>query len=130
MLQNPMLSVVMRDPTSITFTWALNSDRTVIFRPLQAGDASLFGHYLEALSDQTRSRFRPHDFTSVAAHSLCEQIHTDNFLRMIAVIGQGENAQVIAYFILNCEIDEHDHRRFLSHGIELNATKTQVSAAS
>ena len=98
----------------------LADGKQVVFRALEEADAPLLGHYLEELSEETRSKWRPHDFTAETAQKLCANQATDPSLRLVAVNTLEGKSRVdetiIAYFILHREVGKADADRFLGYG--------------
>ena len=120
MAEHLTLSAIVETPERFTSTWLLRDGEPVQFRPLRADDRTRLGIYFEALSQETRSRYGPHRFTVAIAEELCDQIGSDDTVRMIGVTGQEEAAEIIAYFILDFAIPPEEQKRYLGHGITLD----------
>jgi len=108
-------------PQLVTSSATLCNGESIIYRMLQKEDALRLGDYFTGLSQDTRSRFGPHEFTYAMAQTLCDRIGQESTLRFIAVTDgdNGANA-VIAYYLLDCGVSDGDRERYQRYGITLN----------
>jgi diamine N-acetyltransferase len=103
-----------------TGTVTLRSGEPALVRPLQAGDATIFGVYLGALSPDTRDRYGPHPFDQETANRLCAAINLGENIRVIATIPAHGGERMIAYVILVMGVSDVDVRRYQALGIPIN----------
>lgn len=111
---------IAQGPDRITSHLALDANEPVVFRVLRREDAGILGRYFIGLSEATRRCFGPHPFTLEQAQKLCHELDYAKVLRLIVVKGEGEEAEVIAYFILYLGIQDAERRRYAEHGIALD----------
>ena len=98
----------------------LRNGETLLFRPLEPGDAPALADYLEGLSDETRSRYRPHDFTAECAQHLCAHIDNSETICLLALTRPNTGARIVAYFILKLGVRPEDAERYAALGIPLD----------
>ena len=116
-----------RQPTT---TITVYDGTEICFRPLRADDGDRLGRYLGTLSSETRAKWRPHDLTTETAHSLCASLESDVALRLVATTDVEGEGEVVAYFILFCDISEADQTRFQNYGLEISPKTTCQFAPS
>jgi len=105
----------------------LRDGRIVTIRPLQTSDTEQLCHYLQNLSEESRSRFGPHPFDEQTIEMICEDPGSDT-LRFIAV---DESAPgIIAYMLIKQEMIEADHRRNAKRSQFFNDAITVTHAPS
>jgi len=92
------------------------SNNSHYFRKLTESDAILLGNYFESLSAETRLRFGPHPLTSQYAQHLCT-LTNDTAQRFIVIENGG--SRIIAYFILDFKMSEHEKARYAQFDIQL-----------
>ena len=109
-------SEISIDTLCIATRLALPSGVAVMFRPLLPEDSQLLGDYFQSLSAETRQRFGPHPLDRSTADQLCATLNYAEVLRLIVVTTD----QVIAYFILQLSVTEHEQRRYAERGLSLD----------
>lgn len=117
-------------PEFLTTTAVLPSGETAALRPLQPDDAGRFGEYLLGLSQETRSRYGPHPFDQTTADQICATLDPTDILRMVAIVGQGDEARIISYILLKQGVLEADRERYEALGIPLDAATDCTLAPS
>ncbi len=113
-------NILIFNPHIVTRQLMLGEE-PVIFRLLHSGDGELLGRYFESLSDETRRRYGPHPLTAEEAQNLCDNLNYHDTLRFVA-FKPGTAPEIIAYFILQLGITEHEMARYASYGIELDTS--------
>jgi ribosomal protein S18 acetylase RimI-like enzyme len=106
------------------------SQRQILFRSLEAGDAEIFGKYLLDLSEKTQRRFRPHPLGRATAEALCAHIDFTNTIRLVATSRSGSQEKIIAYFMLQLGVREAELERYRKAGITLDPTSDCTLAPS
>ena len=91
-------------------------------RPLRSGDALILGRYFLGLSHETTRVYGPHPFNQQTADRLCDDLDSTRTLRMLGIVDGKASVEVIAYFIVHFGIYESDAKRYLKHGMSLDAT--------
>lgn len=86
------------------------------FRRLQHADVPNLLAYLHSFSDQTLSRFAPHDFTQAAI----EQFYHPYEPHFGYIANEMNQENIVAYFIIRKGVLIHDISRLQSYGLELN----------
>jgi len=114
------LSDVERNPNAITQV-VMSDGLRIILRALRADDAFLLGAFFLGLSDDTKSRFGPHPFTTEEAENLCSHINFRETIRIIGVIDAEGEPRMIAYFIFIPGFGDRERERYAGRGIRLDA---------
>ncbi len=100
------------------------SSEQLVFRELNNKDEGMLSQFFEKLSEETRSRFGPHDLTKEQSTILCKCIGNDNICRFVILT----STEIIGYFILDFNSFENEISRYLGFGIELNSKIDPVFA--
>ena len=120
---HPFVSIY-QNPKLATTSHKLAGGQDITFLPMQAADSALFGQFLAKLSEETRSKWRPHDFTLEVARQVCSNLVTDGSLRLMAITAQHSTPELIAYFILDSKISAGDRERFMAFNRSISETTT------
>ena len=104
----------------LTDTVLLPDGTPITLRPVITQDAGILGGYFLSLSEQTKSTFGPHPFDQPTADKFCAEINPADTIRFIGLIPKGTQEQVIAYFILQMGVPEHELTRYQQAGIILD----------
>ena len=91
------------------------SGEPIGLRTLHREDVVRFAAFLTGLSGETRSKFRPHDFTFEVAQRICDGLEDEDTVRLVVVT----KAEIIGYFLLHPLLTAEDRQRYASHGIGL-----------
>lgn len=102
----------------------------IVFRSLDASDASIFFAYLQGLSEKTKSRFRPHPLDKATAKALCAEIYCADTIRLLATLKSGTEEEIIAYFVLLLGVREPELERYQKAGIRLDPASDCTLAPS
>lgn len=78
-------------------------------RLLNVNDAAELGKYFNALSEETKKRFGPHNLDQEEADRICGSINHNEILRLVAV---ADNNSIAAYFLLKTGCLESDSKRY------------------
>lgn len=93
-------------------------NKTYIFRKLAVTDNENLGLFFSDLSNKTRLKFGPHSLTHEHAYLLCASLADESVTRFIV---EKEN-RIIGYFILDFRCIEHEVKRYMSYGIDIDPT--------
>jgi len=104
----------------------LPSGQEVVIRSLENGDAHALHHYLQNLSELSKRRFGPHPFDESTVHSICDNLASDNCIRLTCFAGE----RCIAYALLLPGILPPDAQRYLTYGFEVSKYKYATYAPS
>ena len=117
------ISDIQRDPGCVTSLAVLRDGRLLTIRPLTPGDAAMVGRYFLSVSEELKSLYGPHPFDQATADQLCAEAGGEQpgHLRLIGVLPDGE---VIAYFILQLTVPDHEIERYAGYGITINSETT------
>jgi len=94
---------------------------------LQSTDAANLFHYLQTLSDESRSRFGPHSFDMETISSICNNINNEG-LRYIAI--ELASGNIIAYMLFQKGMLEWDAKRYAEVNLFFNHNTTVTFAPS
>lgn len=83
---------------------------------LQSGDTERLLHYLNNLSDETKSRFAPHAFTAAAIEAVYNC--GERFTGYTAI--EENTGNIIAYAIVKKGFLQHDSERLMHYGMVLS----------
>ena len=108
------------DPLKLAEIGSLPDGTPITFRPITAQDAGILGDYFLGLSEWTKSMYGPHPFDQATADKFCAEINYADTIRFIAVLPEGAGEGVIAYFILQMGVPEHELNRYKQAGVALN----------
>lgn len=84
-------------------------------KALQRRDAMALGEFFTQLDEKSRKRFGPHPLNKAYARHLCDSLLSDTAHRYIVQDAQ----EVIAYFILEHKMSEHEQGRYAKQAIKL-----------
>jgi GNAT superfamily N-acetyltransferase len=107
-------------PKKVSRQIVLASGQEAFIRPLRSDDARILGNYFLSLSQETRSLFAPHPFDQETANKLCAEIDSMRDLRMVTLVEEKGQEQIVAYFITRFYIGESSAKRYKEWGILLN----------
>lgn len=82
---------------------------------LQRDDAQDLARYFDNLSPASRSRFQPHPLTQAHAEIICQRSGPQ--VRRFVI---RSTRAIVAYFILDGSMSDHERLRYTEHGIELS----------
>lgn len=109
----------------------MEPDFALTRRPLRSDEAARLGAYFEALSPLSRSRYGPHPFDQATADAICAGIETDDVLRLLGTIVEGDGQErIIAYFLLKRGVWEGDAKRYEALGLPLDPATDATLAPS
>jgi diamine N-acetyltransferase len=106
----------------------LRSGESLLFRPLEPGDAPALADYFAGLSAETRRRYAPHEFTEACAQQLCAQIDHRETMRLLALTREPAPRRIVAYFILKLGVRPEEQARYAALNIPLDG-QTDCSLA-
>lgn len=94
--------------------------RLRLIRPLRPQDGNVFGHFLEALSPQTRQWFAPHPLDTATAMQLAANPQPDQVLRLVILDRSGgeQEGAILGYLILQMGLAPHEVARFEPYAID------------
>lgn len=95
-----------------------------MLRPLEATDEAALASYFGNLSEDSKRRFQPHPLTAVAARDLCGAAGGP-FRFVVEHLGG-----IVAYFILDPNLSDHEMGRYRECGIELSPGRDFLFAPS
>ena len=111
---------IQAHPRCIAGSVRLATGQIATLRPLEKGDSAILGAYFLGLSEDTKRRYGPHPFDQATADQFCANIQDGDTIRMLATIPQGEQEQVLAYFIFVLGTGEAEGKRYAALGIALD----------
>lgn len=122
-MQPLQINDIQRDPGCAAAQVSLRDGRPLTVRPLTPGDAAVVGRYFLSVSDELKSLYGPHPFDQATADRLCAEAGGEQPDRL-RLIGQLADGEVIAYFILQLRVPEHELARYAGYGIALDPETT------
>ena len=120
MAENLDLADLQREPRCVATEVRLRTGDDFLLRPLEAEDVELLGDYFEGLSEETITRYRPHEFDRETAEEICAELDRTRDLRMIALTLDEDEERMAAYFIVAWTAREGEMKRYAGYGIELD----------
>lgn len=107
--------------------FVLDGHKEIEVRLLQSTDAANLFHYLQNLSDESRSRFAPHAYDLETISSICNNISNECF-RYIAL--DSLSGTIIAYMPFQKGMTEWDAKRYAEVNLFFNHNTTLTFAPS
>jgi GNAT superfamily N-acetyltransferase len=120
-LDSLIISDIKADPNCIAAQITTPTGLMLTFRPVTVADSATLGRYFLGLSAELKALYGPHPFDQATADQLCAAVEDTQFIRMIAVLPEGE---VIAYFILELSTPAHEIQRYAEAGITITPADT------
>ena len=114
------LEQIDRHPEIVSTTIALPTGEQALLRPLRQDDAAMLGTYFLGLSTETTRVYGPHSFDRETAERLCCELNSADHLRMLAVIEENGQQQIVAYFIVYFGLYDSDCNRYLERDMPLD----------
>jgi GNAT superfamily N-acetyltransferase len=105
----------------------LKNGDEVIIRLVQEDDAPYLLAYLQAFSEENRSRFAPHPFDEETVCLICKDGYSDT---RYYVAEHGKTHDIIAYALLKLGVLKKDAERFLASNVQLDEALTCTYAPS
>jgi GNAT superfamily N-acetyltransferase len=114
------MSDIQQYPERVTIQAALRDGTPLTIRPVTTQDTECLGRYFLSVSEGLKALYGPHPFDQTTADRLCAEAGDPqtHYLRLVGVLPGGE---VIAYFILELSVPEHEIRRYAEVGITITA---------
>jgi len=114
------LEQIDKHPEIVSTTIALPTGEQASLRPLRQDDAAILGAYFLGLSAETTRVYGPHPFDLETADRLCRELNSADHLRMLAVIEENGQQQIVAYFIVYFGLYDADCNRYLERDMPLD----------
>jgi GNAT superfamily N-acetyltransferase len=124
MRQWTTLAQIADNPERITRSFSPRDGTALLLRPLGQEDEALLWDYFTRFGEQSRSVYRPHEFTREDAQEVCRSVGKDAKLYLLAVEREEEQERIVAYFILHFAVSPDEEERYRAAGISLDTAKT------
>jgi GNAT superfamily N-acetyltransferase len=111
---------IQADPQCISAQVTNPTGLPLTIRPLQPEDRYILGVYFLGLSEETKSWYGPHPFDQPTADRLCADIDYTQIIRLIGILPQAGDEQVVAYFILHLGIYPDEIERYARQNLRLD----------